>query len=226
MIKAFLIDLFDTLVYIDEEPYLAFRDEMARALGIECGEFRKVWRARTPDRFLGKIRDTGEMLAMVGAHFGVSVADGIKERLVLEERERLLSYSHLYPGVMEALGAIRSEGFKTALVSNASNNSLFIAEHLGLVPCFDTLVISCELGVSKPDPAIYREALSRLRIGPDEALFIGDGACEELDGAHRLGIYTARIVQEPQSSLFGKSSHCDFEIGTLAEALALARAIR
>ncbi len=222
MIKAFLIDLFDTLVYFEEKRYHSWRQEMAAFMGIPHDEFMKVWWKYTPERFLGKIRDIPHMLTVMAEHFRVELREQEIEELSRKEAEVLLSISHLYPGTLESLKAMKEGGFLTALVSNASSNAIYILDHLGLSPLFDTMVISCDVGVAKPDEKIYRIALERLGVSPGESLFIGDGASNELDGAQKAGIHAAKINQDHQTKNFGKSDHYDFEITHLAEAIEIA----
>jgi putative hydrolase of the HAD superfamily len=61
-------------------------------------------------------------------------------------------------------------------------------ERFGLADYFDVLIISGEVGVAKPDPAIFMLALERLGVGPAEALFVGDMLKYDLLGAEAAGI--------------------------------------
>lgn len=223
MIRALLIDLFDTLVYLEEERYISWREEMARHMGIPPDEFLKIWWSHTSERFLGKIKDIPDMLHIAASHFKVELSDEKRDFLARKEREVFLSISHLYPGTREALSEMKKEGFLLALVSNASSNAFAMLEHLDLIPLFDVMVVSCDVGVAKPSEEIYKLALSKLDVSPEECLFIGDGACQELDGAHSAGIRTIRIIQMPQTSLFGKSLHYDYEIRSLRDAIQIAK---
>ena len=53
---------------------------------------------------------------------------------------------------------------------------------------FDAEVFSAAVGLRKPDPRIYRLALELLHVEPAEAVFVGDGANDELAGAERVGM--------------------------------------
>lgn len=223
MIKALLIDLFDTLVFFEEERYILWRKEMASYLNIDREAFLQFWWSYTRDRFLGKIRDISHMLAIAADHFNIELKEKDRNYLAGKELEVLLSISHLYPDTLEVLASIKKEGFLIALVSNASTNAIHILDHLQLSPLFDTMVISCDVGVAKPEEEIYRLVLARLGVKPEECLFIGDGACQELDGARKIGIHTVRIRQEPQTRLFGESACYDFEISRLEEAIEIAK---
>jgi putative hydrolase of the HAD superfamily len=65
--------------------------------------------------------------------------------------------------------------YKTAVLSNAwtGMRTTFI-ERYQLDEWFDHLIISSEEGIAKPDPRIYRLAAARLRILPEEAVFVDD----------------------------------------------------
>jgi putative hydrolase of the HAD superfamily len=58
---------------------------------------------------------------------------------------------------------------------------------------FDSTVFSCSVGLRKPDPRIYRLALDELGVEAEEAMFVGDGANDELAGAERTGMRAVLI---------------------------------
>jgi FMN phosphatase YigB (HAD superfamily) len=58
---------------------------------------------------------------------------------------------------------------------------------------FDAIVISGVEKCRKPDEAIYRLALQRLRMAPEEALFFDDFQ-ENVDGARRIGMHAERFT--------------------------------
>ncbi|HEY8447485.1 MAG TPA: HAD family hydrolase [Thermomicrobiales bacterium] len=59
---------------------------------------------------------------------------------------------------------------------------------LGLESAVDFILISGELGIAKPDPAIFAEALRRGAATADEAVFIGDSPEFDIAGARAAGI--------------------------------------
>jgi putative hydrolase of the HAD superfamily len=59
---------------------------------------------------------------------------------------------------------------------------------LGLAPLVDFAVVSGELGVEKPDPAIFREALRLGNAAAEEAVFVGDSPDHDIAGARAAGI--------------------------------------
>jgi len=67
---------------------------------------------------------------------------------------------------------LRSAGIRIGLLSNHLRE---LRQRLGdLEPLLDAVVISGEVGVLKPDPAIYRLTLDRLGVAPEEAAFVDD----------------------------------------------------
>lgn len=80
---------------------------------------------------------------------------------------------------------LRSVGIRIGLVSNHPRE---LRQRLGdLEPLLDAVVISGEVGVLKPDSAIYRLALERLDVAPEEAFFVDDWR-PNVEGARRLGM--------------------------------------
>jgi HAD superfamily hydrolase (TIGR01549 family) len=86
------------------------------------------------------------------------------------------------------LAALRSR-YKLGLITNGpSAIQRAKIERFRLADYFDELIVSGEVGVAKPDPAIFRLALERLGIAPTEALFVGDSPEYDLRGAAAAGI--------------------------------------
>lgn len=84
----------------------------------------------------------------------------------------------LHPDMVELLFELRGR-YKLAVLSNASwteseMESKFANEYALPEDLFETIVTSTSVGTTKPDPAIYREALRRLDVRPEEAIFTDD----------------------------------------------------
>lgn len=87
--------------------------------------------------------------------------------------------------------------YKTGLISNAwSDLRDAMQDRWGIVDAFDDIVISAEVGLVKPDPAIYQLALQRLRIEAREAIFIDDFP-ENIAGARAVGMQ-AILFKDPE----------------------------
>jgi putative hydrolase of the HAD superfamily len=91
------------------------------------------------------------------------------------------------PGAAEALARLRSAGLMLACVSNWDVSLHGHLERAGLAGLFDEIVSSAEVGVAKPEAAVFVIALDRLGVTPDRALHIGDGD-SDADGAAAAGV--------------------------------------
>jgi putative hydrolase of the HAD superfamily len=84
--------------------------------------------------------------------------------------------------------AIKQRGLLTAILSNMGDDVLASVERkFDWIHRFDVLVWSCQLGVVKPDPAIYRHMLNELAVQPEETLFIDD-RLPNIEAARALGM--------------------------------------
>jgi putative hydrolase of the HAD superfamily len=84
--------------------------------------------------------------------------------------------------------ALKERGLLTAICSNMGDSTLASVEGaFDWIHRFDVLMWSCQLGVVKPDPAIYRLTLAELNKLPEETLFIDDKR-ENVEAARALGI--------------------------------------
>lgn len=97
----------------------------------------------------------------------------------------------LHPGVVAAIRSLRGR-YRVALLTNAfPGHADSLRQRHGFDPRteFDLYVNSAEVGLAKPDPAIYQLTLDRLGVRPEEAIFIDDHV-RNTDAAHLLGIHT------------------------------------
>ena len=84
--------------------------------------------------------------------------------------------------------ALKQHGLLTAICSNMGDSVLASVESaFDWIHRFDVLVWSYQLGIAKPDAAIYRHTLAELGTRPEETLFIDDKR-ENVEAAQALGI--------------------------------------
>lgn len=93
-----------------------------------------------------------------------------------------------YDDVEPVLRDLRGRGLKIGVISNWDTRLKGISDGLGLTPLVDFLVISAEAGVRKPDPRIFRLALDKAGVRPEEAIHVGDLPEEDAEGARRAGV--------------------------------------
>ena len=98
------------------------------------------------------------------------------------------SWAHPAPSVPEWAHALARTGIRIALLSNMP---VPVREHVvgcAWLPRFDNCTFSCDLGISKPSPAIYLHCLQELGVSPAEALFLDDRE-ENVRAAEALGMH-------------------------------------
>jgi len=91
-------------------------------------------------------------------------------------------------GAAALLTALRSHARIVIVTNNLLDEQQDKLEYCGLAPLVDALVASGEVGVSKPDPAIFRIALDRAGVAASEAVMVGDSWTSDVVGARGAGI--------------------------------------
>jgi putative hydrolase of the HAD superfamily len=101
-------------------------------------------------------------------------------------------------GAVETIRLLRARGLEVAVVSNWDIGLSEQLERLGLAVLFTAITTTAEAGAPKPDPAVFRLALERLRVHPSRALHVGDEPGDE-DGAAAAGM---RFAHAPLATAF------------------------
>ena len=233
-IDTVLFDYGHTLIYFDERPHSALitayekvnrlladtleREVPAAHVLIEKvskavdEEIQRDYAAGRPEEVeIGAIYDT----ALRG--LGLEVEPSLIERVMELEQEGWLNSVHVGPDVVPTLEILTGRGLRLGVVSNAAYLPRLMKEQmttLGLAPYFGALTFSSEVGVRKPHPAIYADALRKLGAQPSRTLFIGDRVREDVAGPKALGMRAVLIREWRQEDDPGVA---DFVIQRLIE---------
>jgi HAD superfamily hydrolase (TIGR01509 family) len=123
------------------------------------------------------------------------------------------SYVTLDPDAVPVLRALRQK-MVLALVSNYDHPPYVHCQlaQLGLARMFDAVVISGDVGVKKPDPAIFRIALDQTGLRAEDVAFVGDSE-NDMQGAVAAGMCPILIYRSSrQPSHVLQDFHPDNEI--------------
>ena len=129
-------------------------------------------------------------------------------------------------GAEETLSKLKKR-YKLAIVSNTFNwGDVDVVKALGrkdLAKYFDVIVTSVDAGSRKPDPGIYRKALSILGCEPHEAVMVGDRVDTDIAGANRVGITSVlcRWNERYPMTMMAEEDLPDFVIASIKELPAL-----
>jgi putative hydrolase of the HAD superfamily len=96
------------------------------------------------------------------------------------------------------LESLRGRGLRLAIVANTWPEPPRLVrrelDELGVSPRVDTVVLSGEVGVRKPEPEIFERALTALGAAPAAALFVGDRLVDDVQGAAAAGLATVQAL--------------------------------
>ena len=114
-----------------------------------------------------------------------------------------------------------------ALVSNFYGNLRTVLSEFHLDNIFDVVVESAAVGIRKPDPAIYRLALTELECNHNcqlsilnsQITVVGDSMKNDIQPAKELGLYTIQISGEPWDNINTTGISADRVITNLKELL-------
>ena len=100
----------------------------------------------------------------------------------------------LYPEAPAVLAAL-SQKYSLGVIANQEKGLKERLQEWGILPYFTAVASSWEAGASKPDPAIFRLALSLAGCAPEEAFMIGDRLDNDIFPAKSLGMKTVWLRQ-------------------------------
>jgi putative hydrolase of the HAD superfamily len=172
-----ILDYGNVLSRVQDQTWM---DEAARRLGAEVAAFRAAyWRHR-------HAYDDG----LTAARPAAAPAPSDLAALIASD---VASWSVYHDEVWALAARFRAAGGRTALLSNSGPEVMarVRADH-PLEARFDVVMISCEVGLAKPDPRIFRLCLERLGLSAGAALFVDDRA-DNVEAAAGVGLQTLQF---------------------------------
>jgi len=194
--RAVVFDLWETL--IDWDPEGAAR--MVAQVGSVAGDgFVDRWNA-SKTRYVAPLRT-----ALAEAGVDEALMDEICAIRLDYHRKALVPR----PGAVETLRELRRLGLLVGLITVCSEDIERLWPESEFAGLFDAEVFSSQVGLSKPDPRIYLHCCELLDIEPHEAVFVGDGANDELAGARRVGMDAILIQRDGEGPLWPEIADWD-----------------
>jgi len=188
MIKAVIFDYGRVLIKIlPDEEYLKI---FARAFGVSLTQFKKV----SPPYF--RPLDRGLPEEKFWPKLAKALKRSVPEKAATIFVKPFLKALVFYPEVFALVRLLRQKGIKTAVLSNNMLTQAQLLKERGGYQDFDEVILSCWVGLRKPDPAIYKLTARRLAVKCTECLFIDDNE-KYLIPAKKLGMQTI-LAKNPQ----------------------------
>jgi putative hydrolase of the HAD superfamily len=196
-VRAICFDAGDTLIFDDPSRY----ERAAQALSILGISYRESELApilREVDVYAVRryaveaanddadmFRDCVELLlSSLGLECG---GDAI--RRVSVAYSSITPTRRLLPGAVELLKALRLRGFKIGIVSDWEADLPSVFDSLGCTNLINAFAISDVVGVHKPAPALFQDALDQLKVTANEVIHVGDYYELDVEGARCVGMH-------------------------------------
>lgn len=180
-VRAVLLDVFETVISFEAEAALA---GLVGASGVAHRHWAAALCAHRHDLMTGAMPPE-DVFAVAFRDAGVPTGD--LSALVRRDLELLCEHSTVYPDVQPFLHEARRRGIAVALVSNCAPNAGPLIERSGLAAEVDRVVLSCDVGSTKPDAGIFRAALAGLGVDAAHAVLVDDQPAY-CSGARAVGI--------------------------------------
>jgi HAD superfamily hydrolase (TIGR01509 family) len=182
VIRAICFDAFGTLVEVADKRR-PFRTLLR-------GGVKSI----TAEEVLTKPLNLREVAAGVSHEFGESSLAALEADLQVE-----CASIRLRPRIAKIWQTLRERGLRIGVCSNLALP--YGAPLLSALPdAPDALILSYEVGLSKPDPAIFRLVSDRLGLQPAEILFVGDTPSADIEGPQAIGM-PAMLISDFETTI-------------------------
>jgi len=182
MIKAIIFDSGGVMVKYSGK---VLRKNLSMHLNVNREKLWKAYKTVISEFVRGKISER-EFWKRVAKQIGITISQN-KWKNFLENEFR--DWAVTDEKMKELAVSLKMAGYKIALLSNTIKPHVRYAKKRGWYKIFPIKVFSCEVGFEKPDREIYLLILKKLKVKPEEAIFI-DNRKTYVNGARKLGIKT------------------------------------
>ena len=149
-----------------------FDEAYAACRAAQDGSFRR----RLADRFIGPNADLGSLEHLASRHWHYPP-------------------SALHPDVQQSLEALRDAGFRLGVIANQPTQVRAALERDGLIPFFEVWGVSDDLGLQKPDPALFAHAVRTAGVEPARTVMVGDRLDYDVRPAKEAGLRTVWVLR-------------------------------
>lgn len=161
---------FDWGGVINGEPGFVFTRKFCELVGVSEQEYKEVYFRHNRAFNAGNPISERELWHRV-------LSDLNKDSMldeVLTFSQEYRSKKSINKPVLDLVDHLRINGYKTGLLSNNTLEAAKMMRSSGIDTHFDTLIVSAEVSMMKPDPQIYKLFCDKLNVTPQELLFIDD----------------------------------------------------
>jgi HAD superfamily hydrolase (TIGR01549 family) len=150
--------------------------------------------------------------------FNCPIDQGFVDRLLAHIDT--MKYITMDTRAVEVVAELKRKGLQLAIISNMLLPGKLLKAKLQethILPYFDHITVSSDIGFIKPHPEIFRQTLAQSQLRANEVVFVGDTYEQDILGAKRAGLKTVWLNHQHKSQTLVINDPADFEIGALAE---------
>lgn len=126
-----------------------------------------------------------------------------------------------YPETVEVLETLSTE-YQLGIIANQASEVRDLLEEWRLLPYFQVLILSEEVGIVKPNKELFEFALKKAGISANEAIYVGDRYDNDILPATFLGMKTIRLMTALGKWMReNKGQKSDWQISSLSELVPL-----
>ena len=186
-----IFDLWETLIDWNHEANARMHAQVRERLGFD---FHERWN-RATERYTMPVRQV-----LTGVGVPAEAMDDVMSYRAEFVRTCLVPRA----GAVETLAELRARGLKVGLITVCTEDVELLWPESQFAGLFNAEIFSNAIGLSKPDPRIYRACCEQLGVEPRDAVFVGDGANDELEGARRVGLHPILIHKEGKDPVWSE----------------------
>ena len=204
-LRALLFDLGSTLIYFTGEPSEVFRYSLAAlyaslqsaGISLERQAFLSEFQSRLEAYYAERESEfiehtTAYLLRSILAESGYPhPAEDIIRPALAAMYAVTQQYWQADPDAATTLQALRQQGYRLGLVSNAADDAdvQALVDKAALRRYFEVILTSATLGIRKPNPRIFLHALDLLGFPAAQAAMVGDKLGADILGARNAGMF-------------------------------------
>ncbi len=191
-VRAIFFDIGDTLVF--DDPSLPARLALAAGFPINPAAYQAgedyaltAYLRGIPWDAPGSMRQN---VAEMWRAQGLPPLGDAAWQALIEAFAKIPVTRYVHPGGLELLTELRVRGFVLGAISDWEDTLPALLTELGLRSCFDALAVSAIVGVTKPAPVLFQDALRQASTPAETSLHVGDWYALDVAGARAAGMQT------------------------------------
>jgi len=166
-------------------------ENLCKRLKIDIKRFQEVRAKYTPDARIGKL-STREYISKIANELGLTDNKLFKEWLAAKRENMVIDKE-----IEKLMKKLKENGYKVATISNIIELHHQVRLENKAYNLFDVEAISFIEGIAKPNRKIYDLTLKRLKLKPEECIFIDDSE-RNLEAAKEIGFVTILFKNNTQ----------------------------